>query len=115
MLKSSSKQGSYLTLSLFKCRVVMEIECFPRLSEEQQKNLPEDYTPPLIEGMYSVSDEHPEGIICVYVGYCDWEKNFDNCLKEFILTIFHEAMHIMFPELDDYVPYAEKILASVLH
>lgn len=51
----------------------------------------------------------------MYVGYCDWEKNFDNCLKEFILTIFHEAMHIMFPELEDYIPYAEKILTTVLN
>ena len=93
----------------------MEVECFPRLSKEQEKDLPEDYVPPLIEGMYSVDDEHPEGIICVYVGYCDWERNFDNCLKEFILTIFHEALHIMLPDLEDYVPYAEKILASVLN
>jgi hypothetical protein len=93
----------------------MKIKCFPRLSEEQQKNLPKDYIRPLIEGMYSVNDENPEGIIYVYVGYCDWGKNFDNCLTEFILTIFHEAMHIMFPELEDYIPYAEKILATVLN
>ena len=93
----------------------MEIVCFPRLSEEQQKNLPRDYTPPLIEGMYAVNDEHPEGIIYVYVGYCDWEKNFVDCLKELILTIFHEAMHIIFPDLGDYIPYTEKILASVLN
>lgn len=92
----------------------MEIECFPRLSEEQQKNLSKDYIAPLVEGMYSVNDEHPDGVIYIYVGYCDWERNFENCLKEFILTIFHEAMHIMFPELGDYIPYAEKILASVL-
>ncbi|MBS7632313.1 hypothetical protein KEJ15_01655 [Candidatus Bathyarchaeota archaeon] len=50
----------------------------------------------------------------MYVGYCDWEKNFDYCLKEFILTIFHEAMHIMFPEMGDHIPYAEKILADIL-
>lgn len=92
----------------------MEIECFPRLSEEQQKNLPKDYIAPLVEGMYSVNDEHPDGIIYIYVGDCDWERNFENCLKEFILTIFYEAMHITFPELGDYIPYAEKILASVL-
>lgn len=92
----------------------METECFPRLSKEQQKNLPEGYIPPPIEGMYSVNSEHPEGIMYIYVGYCDWEKKFDNCLKEFILTIFHEAMHIMFPELEDHIPYAEKILANVL-
>ncbi|MGC8895632.1 MAG: hypothetical protein ACP5LB_02525 [Candidatus Bathyarchaeia archaeon] len=92
----------------------MEVECFPRLSKEQQKVLPKNYRPPPIEGMYSVDEEHPEGIIYVYVGYCDWEKNFDNCLKEFILTIFHEAMHIMIPEIGDYIPYAEKILADIL-
>ena len=93
----------------------MEIVCFPGLSEEQQKNLPKDYIPPPVEGMYRVDDEHPEGIIYLYVGYCGWERNFDNCLTEFILTVFHEAMHLIFPELEDYVPYAEKILASVLH
>jgi len=43
------------------------------------------------------------------------EKNFENCLKEFILTIFHEAMHIMFPGIDDYIPCAEEVLASVLN
>ncbi|MEM3703736.1 MAG: hypothetical protein QXX79_04905 [Candidatus Bathyarchaeia archaeon] len=82
----------------------MEIECFPRLSKEQQKVLPKDYVPTPIEGMYSINDKHPEGIIYIYVGYCDWEKNFDNCLKEFILTIFYEAMHVMFPEIGDYIP-----------
>ena len=56
----------------------------------------------------------PEGIIYVYVGYCDWEDDFENCLREFILTIFYEAMHIMFPELEDYIPRVETILASVL-
>lgn len=70
----------------------MEIVCFPGLSEEQQKNLPKDYIPPPVEGMYRVDDEHPEGIIYLYVGYCGWERNFDNCLTEFILTVFHEAM-----------------------
>lgn len=98
-----------------KIGIDMEIECFPRLLEEQQKNLPNGYTPPLVEGMYSVTDEHPEGIIRLYVGYCDWEKNFNSCLIEFILTIFHEAMHIIFPELEDYIPYAEKIFAGVLN
>lgn len=77
--------------------------------------MPKNYIPPSVEGMYSVDNEHPEGIIYLYVGYCSWERNFDNCLTEFILTVFHEAMHIIFPELEDYVPYAEKILASVLH
>ena len=60
----------------------MEIECFPRFSEEQQKNLPNGYTPPLVEGMYTVNDEYPESIIYLYVGYCDWEENFSNCLTE---------------------------------
>jgi len=92
----------------------VEVECFPRLSKEQQKVLPKDYVPPPIEGMYSINDKHPEGAIYIYVGYCDWEKNFDYCLKEFILTIFHEAMHVMFPEIGDYIPYAEKILADIL-
>ncbi len=64
--------------------------------------------------MYSVDEKHRGGIIYVYVGCCNWEKNFDYCLKEFILTIFHEAMHIMLPEIEDYIPYAEKILADVL-
>jgi hypothetical protein len=45
----------------------MEIICFIRLSKEQRRNLPEDYIPPPIEGMYSVSDEHPEGIVYLYV------------------------------------------------
>jgi len=92
----------------------MEIECFRRLSKEQQRVLPKGYVPPPIEGMYSVDNEHPEGVIYVYVGYCDWERNFDHCLKEFILTIFHEAMHILFPELEDHIPYAERIFASIL-
>ncbi|MEM3700875.1 MAG: hypothetical protein QXL57_08460 [Candidatus Bathyarchaeia archaeon] len=92
----------------------MEVKCFPKLSQEQQKVLPKNYCPPPIEGTYSIDDKHPEGAIYVYVGYCDWEKNFDYCLKEFILTIFHEAMHIIVPEIEDYIPYAEKILAEIL-
>jgi hypothetical protein len=92
----------------------VEVECFPKLSKEQQKVSPKNYCPPPIEGTYSINDEHPEGIIYLYVGYCDWEKNFDHCLKEFILTIFHEAMHIIVPEIGDYIPYAEKILADIL-
>lgn len=93
----------------------MEIICYLGLSKEQRRNLPEDYIPPPIEGMYSVSDEHPEGIVYLYVGCCDWEKNFDYCLKEFILTIFHETMHIVLPELEEHIPCAEKICASVLN
>ena len=94
--------------------IEMEIECFPRLSKEQERNLPNDYIPPLVEGMYSIDDEHPEGIIYIYVGYCDWEKNFDICLNEFILTIFHEALHIILPELENHIPYAEKIFADLI-
>jgi hypothetical protein len=92
----------------------MDIECFPKLSKTQQKILPKDYVPPPIEGTYSVNNKHPEGIIYIYVGYCDWEKNFNHCLKEFILTIFHETLHILCPEIENYVPYAEKILAEIL-
>jgi len=78
------------------------------------EKLPKDYVFPLIEETYFVDDEHPDGIIFIYVGYCDWEQKFDECLKEFILTIFHEILHILFPELEEYVPYAEKILAEIL-
>lgn len=92
----------------------MEVECLPKLSKEQQRVLPKNHCPPPIEGMYSIDDKHPEGIIYVYVGYCDWEKNFDYCLKEFILTVFHEALHIMVPEIEYYIPYAEKILAKII-
>jgi hypothetical protein len=92
----------------------VEVKCFPKLSKLQQKVLPKNYCPPPIEGMYSIDDKHPEGVIYVYVGYCDWEKNFEYCLKEFILAIFHEVMHIMVPEIGDYIPYAEKILADIL-
>jgi len=92
----------------------MEIHCYPRLSKEQMEKLPKNYVFPLIEGTYLVDDEHPDGIIFIYAGYCDWEGKFDRCLKEFILTIFHEILHVLFPELEEYVPYAEKILAETL-
>jgi hypothetical protein len=92
----------------------MDIECFPKLSKTQEKNLPKDYVPPPIEGTYSVNNKHPEGIIYIYVGYCDWEKNFNHCLKEFILTIFHETLHILCPEIENHIPHAEKILAEIL-
>ena len=92
----------------------MEIRCYPRLSKEQIEKLPKNYVPPLIEGTYLVDDEHSNGIIFIYVGYCDWEGNFDRCLKEFILTVFHETMHILFPELEDHIPQAEKILSEIL-
>lgn len=92
----------------------MEIRCYPSLSKGQIKNLPKDYVFPLIEGTYLVDDEHPDGIIFIYVGYCDWEDEFGKCLKEFILTVFHETMHVLFPELENCIPYAEKILAKIL-
>lgn len=92
----------------------MEIRCYPRLSREQIKNLSKDYVFPPIEGTYLVDDEHPDGIIFIYVGYCDWEGKFGRCLKEFILTVFHETMHVLFPKLENRIPYAEKILAKIL-
>jgi len=93
----------------------MEIKCVPKLSPEQEKNLPKDYVRPLVEGMCIIDDEHPEGLIIVYVGYCDWERDFDHCVKEFVLTVFHETMHVLFPDIDDYVPYAERLLADILY
>lgn len=76
--------------------------------------LPNDYVPPKIEGMYLVNDEHPYGIIFIYVGNCDWKTNFDTCLKEFVLTVFHETMHILCLEISAYIPFAEKILSDIL-
>ncbi|RJS92598.1 hypothetical protein CW705_02530 [Candidatus Bathyarchaeota archaeon] len=90
----------------------MEIRCYPRLSKEQIERLPKNYVPPLIEGTYLVDDEHPNGIIFIYVGYCDWEGNFDRCLKEFILTVFHETM--FYSRIEDHIPQAEKILSEIL-
>lgn len=77
--------------------------------------MPEDYVRPPIEGMYDIDKAHPEGLVTIYVGYCDWEKNFDFCLKEFVLTVFHEVMHVLCPDMEDYVPYAEKVLAEILN
>lgn len=93
----------------------MGIECFPKLSKAQQKVLPKNYVPPPIEGTYTIDDKHPEGIIYIYVGYCDWEKQFNYCLKEFIITIFHEILHILCPEIENYIPYAEKVQAEILN
>jgi hypothetical protein len=76
--------------------------------------VPKDYVPPLVEGMYRLDKKHPEGVVFVYVGYCDWEKNFDKCLREFVLTVFHEVMHILFPKLGDHIPFMEQILAEIL-
>ena len=92
----------------------MEIRCYSTLSKEQLGNLPGDYVFPSIEGTYIVDGKHSEGVVLVYVGYCDWENRFEKCLKDFILTIFHKIMHILFPELGDGVRYAEKILAEIL-
>lgn len=76
---------------------------------------PRDYVRPPVEGMYLIDDEHPEGVIHIYVGYCDWVDNFEFCVREFVLTVFHEAMHVMFPELEEHIPHAEKVLAEVLN
>ena len=92
----------------------MEIRCYPALSKEQLENLPVDHVFPSIEGTYLIDEKHPEGMVLVYVGYCEWENKFEMCLKDFILTIFHEIMHVLFPELEKGVPYAEKILAEIL-
>ena len=93
----------------------MEIACLPSLSKKQKAQLPEDYVAPPIEGMYDINEAHPDGIIFVYVGGCDWQTDFEHCLKEFILTVFHETMHILCPDVDDYVPYAERILDETLN
>lgn len=60
----------------------------PGLSKKQEARLPEDYVAPPVEGMYEVDKKHPDGIIFVYVGSCDWERNFEFCLREFALTVF---------------------------
>jgi hypothetical protein len=93
----------------------LEIVCLPSLSEKQKAQLPKDYAAPPIEGMYDINEAHPDGIIFVYVGGCDWQTDFEHCLKEFILTVFHETMHILCPDVDDYVPYAERILDETLN
>jgi hypothetical protein len=65
-------------------------------------------------GMVKTDDTHPNGIVFIYVGTCDWENSFEYCVKEFVLTVFHEIMHILCPDIDEYVPYAEKLLAEIL-
>ena len=87
----------------------------PRLSPKQERVLPKDYIRPFVEGMCIIDDEHLEGLIILYVGYCDWERDFDHCVKEFVLTVFHEMMHFLFSDIDDYVPYAERVLADILY
>ena len=73
----------------------MEIECFPALSKDQIGKLPKDYAFTPVEGTYLLDDKHPNGVIFTYVGHCDWEHDFENCLREFILTVFHEAMYLV--------------------
>jgi len=92
----------------------MEIQCLPRLSREQVQNLPDNYVSTGIEGTYLIDDEHLNGVIFIYVGYCNWDQEFEKCLREFVLTVFHEIMHILLPELENGIPYAEKILAEIL-
>jgi hypothetical protein len=92
----------------------MEIICLPRLSQEQEANLPEGYVRPPVEGMCVTDGGHAEALVFIYVGYCDWETDFEYCVKEFTLTVFHELMHVLVPGIDDYVPYAEKVLADLL-
>ena len=97
---------------------VLEIVILPDLSEAQKKHISKvrtDYVPPPIEGMYKISKKNPDGIIHIYVGNCDWKNAFDFCLREFTLTVFHEVMHVLLgPDMDDYVPYAERVLAEIL-
>jgi len=92
----------------------MELLCLPRLSKEQVQNLPDNYVFPCIEGTFVIDDEHPNGAIFIYVGYCNWDQEFEKCLKKFVLTVFHEIMHILLPQLENCVPYAEKISAETL-
>jgi hypothetical protein len=92
----------------------MEIVCLPSSSRKQKTRLPKEYVAPPIEGMYNIDETHPDGIIFIYVGGCDWRSNFEYCLREFVLTIFHETLHVLCPDIDDYVPYAEKVPAETL-
>lgn len=94
--------------------MTLEIVCLPNLSKEQKEHLPKDYVVPPIEGKCEIDDAHPDGIIFIYVGSCDWESNFEYCLNEFVLTVFHEVMHVLCPDIDEYVPYAERLLAEII-
>jgi hypothetical protein len=82
--------------------------CLPALSREQKEHLPKDYVAPPMEGMVQ------HDTIIIYVGTCAWENSFEYCLKEFVLTVFHELMHVLCPDIDEFVPYAEKVLAEIL-
>ncbi len=92
----------------------MEIVCVPNLSEKQKEHLPKDYAAPPMEGMFKADGAHPDGVIFIYVGTCDWESDFEYCLRQFVLTVFHEVMHALCPDIDEYVPYAEKVLAEII-
>ncbi|MCJ7422670.1 hypothetical protein MUP01_00155 [Candidatus Bathyarchaeota archaeon] len=93
----------------------LEIVCLPSLSKEKKEHLPKDYAAPPVEGMAELDDEHPDGAIFIYVGNCDWEDSFEYCLKEFVLAVFHEVMHVLCPDIEDYVPYAEGLLAEIIN
>jgi hypothetical protein len=92
------------------------MRALPDLLEAQKRRLHKvrkDYVAPPIEGMYDISSKCPEGIIRIYVGHCCWEEDFEYCLKEFVLTVFHEIMHVLCSDISEYVPYAEKVLAEI--
>lgn len=93
----------------------MENVCLPSMSRKQKAQLPKDYVAPPIEGTYDIDERHPEGVIFICVGGCDWQSDFEHCLREFILTVFHETMHVLCPDIEEYVPYAERILAETLN
>ena len=42
------------------------------------------------------------------------KSSFEYCLKEFVLTVFHEVMHVLCPDIDEFVPYAERLLAEII-
>ena len=88
--------------------------CLLSLSKVQKEHLPKDYVAPPIEGMFEIDDAHPDGVIFIYVGTCGWESDFEYCLKQLVLTVFHETMHVLCPDMGEYVPYAGKILAEII-
>lgn len=96
----------------------MQIVILPDMSKGQKKHVYRvrpNWIPPPIEGRYDIDEAHPHGIIHIYVGNCDWENKFDFCLRKFTLVVFHEVMHVLLgPDMDDYVPFAEKVLADIL-
>ncbi len=97
---------------------MLEIVILPDMSEAQKKHVYKvrpNWVPPPIEGMYDIDKKHPDGIIHIYVGNCDWKNNFDYCLRRFTLVVFHEVMHVLLgSDMDEYVPYAERVLAEIL-